>query len=45
MFKSKVAIGVAGIAVLAGAGGTYAATHRSTNTTSVRRFSPTPQSA
>jgi len=29
MFKSKVAIGVAGIAVLAGAGGTYAATHRS----------------
>jgi transcriptional regulator with XRE-family HTH domain len=35
MFKSKVAIGVAGIAVLAGAGGTYAATrpttHRSNN--------------
>jgi hypothetical protein len=31
MFKRKVAIGAAGIAVLAGAGGTYAATHRSNN--------------
>jgi hypothetical protein len=29
MFTRKVAIGAAGIAVLAGAGGTYAATHRS----------------
>jgi hypothetical protein len=29
MFKRKIAIGAAGIVVLAGAGGTYAATHRS----------------